>query len=234
MIDFHTHILPRMDDGSSSSAQSVEMIRCAEEQGIHRFALTPHFYPERESPEDFFLRRGASVRRLREVLREQGIQVQLLLGAETAYFPGMSRADVLPDLCIENTNALLVEMPLCPWSSSMITELKIIRNVWEIQPILAHIDRYMPQQKGHVIRDLCSSGILMQANASFFNNRMSSAMAMHMLKKQMIHVLGSDCHDMCQRKPDMGIALKRIQEKIGDRAMYFLQEMQAVILGEQI
>ena len=27
MIDFHTHILPEMDDGSSSLAQTMEMLR---------------------------------------------------------------------------------------------------------------------------------------------------------------------------------------------------------------
>ena len=233
MIDFHTHILPRMDDGSSCSAQSVEMIRYAAQQGIDRFALTPHYYSEQESPQEFFLRRGVSANRLKEVLREQGIRVQLLLGAEVSYFPGISRVDMLPKMCIENTNALLVEMPFCPWNSHMITELKIMREVQGIQPIVAHIDRYLVHQKSRVFRDLCENGIMLQANASFFNHKFSSAVAMRMLRKQLIQVLGSDCHNMQDRKPDLGMAISRIREKIGEEALEYLQDMQSLILGEQ-
>ena len=57
MVDFHTHILPKMDDGSRSSEESVAMLRMLAEQGIKRVVLTPHYYPEAESPEDCLRRR---------------------------------------------------------------------------------------------------------------------------------------------------------------------------------
>ena len=57
MIDFHTHILPKMDDGSKSTEESIAMLKMQAEQGIRWVVATPHFYAEPESPQDFLQRR---------------------------------------------------------------------------------------------------------------------------------------------------------------------------------
>ena len=44
MIDFHTHILPHMDDGSSSIEESLAMLQAEGKAGIERVVFTPHFY----------------------------------------------------------------------------------------------------------------------------------------------------------------------------------------------
>ena len=43
LVDFHSHILPRMDDGSSSVDQSIRMLQMEKEQGIGAVVATPHF-----------------------------------------------------------------------------------------------------------------------------------------------------------------------------------------------
>ena len=45
MIDFHSHVLPGMDDGSASLEESIAMLRMEAEQGITQVVATPHFYP---------------------------------------------------------------------------------------------------------------------------------------------------------------------------------------------
>ena len=47
LIDFHTHILPRIDDGSGSSQESLELLALEKEQGVDRIVFTPHFYAGR-------------------------------------------------------------------------------------------------------------------------------------------------------------------------------------------
>src|SRR5690625_3004300 len=42
MIDIHSHILPGVDDGAQTEADSIEMAREAVEQGIHTIIATPH------------------------------------------------------------------------------------------------------------------------------------------------------------------------------------------------
>ena len=47
IIDFHSHILPGIDDGSRSTAQSLEMMKLELDQGIGRIVATPHFYADK-------------------------------------------------------------------------------------------------------------------------------------------------------------------------------------------
>ena len=60
MIDFHTHILPGMDDGSKSVEESIWLLQEEVRQGVDAVMLTPHFYAEENSPVDFLRRRYAS------------------------------------------------------------------------------------------------------------------------------------------------------------------------------
>ena len=53
LIDFHTHILPRIDDGSGSSQESLELLALEKEQGVDRIVFTPHFYAGKDSVENF-------------------------------------------------------------------------------------------------------------------------------------------------------------------------------------
>ena len=43
MTDFHSHILPGLDDGSKNVEESVKILKMMAEQGIERVAATPHF-----------------------------------------------------------------------------------------------------------------------------------------------------------------------------------------------
>lgn len=45
MIDFHTHILPGMDDGSRDVHESLQALTLEDEQGVQEILLTPHFMP---------------------------------------------------------------------------------------------------------------------------------------------------------------------------------------------
>jgi protein-tyrosine phosphatase len=57
VLDFHSHILPEVDDGSQSVDESILMINALAEQGIDRIVATPHFYANDESVSEFLVRR---------------------------------------------------------------------------------------------------------------------------------------------------------------------------------
>ena len=64
MIDLHTHILPNVDDGSSSLEESLALLRMLASQGVTLTAATPHFYATSDTPEQFFRRREAAWKQL--------------------------------------------------------------------------------------------------------------------------------------------------------------------------
>ena len=216
ITDFHSHILSNIDDGSSSLEMSIEMLRMEAEQGIRYVVATPHFYAQHDSPRKFLERREASKQQLlREISKYDGLP-QLVIGAEVYYFSGMSESESLMDLTIGNTKYILVEMPMSPWTDSMYEELYKIYTQRGLTPIVAHIDRYIsPFKTHHIPERLEELPVLVQANASFFQRGFTSKMAMRMLKEEKIHLLGSDCHNISDRTPNLGTALSQIERQLG-------------------
>ncbi len=213
MIDFHSHILPKMDDGSRSYAESMAMLKELSNQGIETVIATPHFYANDESVAAFLERRDASFERIREVVQSDISEIKL--GAEVRYYEGISRLESIEDLCIEGTNLLLLEMPFSRWTEYTINELTDICCSGKVILVLAHIDRYLKLQKWKVFDVLLRNGALMQINAGFINSVFTKRKAIGLLKSGAVHFIGSDCHNMANRAPDIGRAYGVISKKLG-------------------
>lgn len=231
MLDIHTHILPGMDDGSRDAAQSAAMLAQEAQQGVHTVVLSSHFYPDRESPERFVQRRNAAEQTLRAHLAGMEGMPELLPGAEVAFFDSMCRADALDLLCIGDTRAMLIEMPFCRWTSRMLGELEELRRLRGIQPVLAHVERYMAFQPAGIFREMGENGMLLQVNASFILRWQTRMKALSMLKRQEVHFVASDCHDLLRRPPELGLALEKVERKLGAETMAFLRSNQEMLLG---
>ena len=231
MLDLHTHILPRMDDGSQSPEESVRMLRMEAEQGVAHVVLTPHFYPSREDPEHFLSRRRESAASLLKAVQGQTNLPQIHLGAEVTYYDGVSRSEGVEGLCIEGAGTLLLEMPFCEWNERMLGEIYELRSQRRIQPVLAHVERYLSFQPAGVLSELCDHGVWMQVNASFFTRWQTSRKALAMLNRREIHFIGSDCHNLTSRQPNMGDAVAKIEKKLGHDALQHLTDMQEWLLG---
>ena len=68
MIDFHSHVLPGIDDGSDSVETSLRMLDMWRAQKIDCICATPHFYADEDDPESFLSRRSQAYSRLREAI----------------------------------------------------------------------------------------------------------------------------------------------------------------------
>ena len=213
MIDWHSHILPGMDDGSKDVAESLTLVKTLKEQNVETIIATPHFYANIESTEKFFKRRSESYQRLHERLPEGSPAIKL--GAEVRYYPGISRMADLKQLKIEGSKLLLLEMPISKWTEYTVRELIEIASLQDINPILAHIERYLALQTADVQHRLYESGILMQVNASFFVKVTTKRKAIDYLSSGKIHFLGSDCHNMTTRPPQLDRAFAYIIKKLG-------------------
>lgn len=211
MIDFHSHILPGMDDGSRNVKESLQMLDASARQGITYIAATPHFIPSESSLEDFLRCRQRAFSQLKDVWNPTFPRI--LLGAEVFYFDGMSRVEQMKVLCIEGTALLLLEMPSRTWTERMVREVAALQNRSDLNVLLAHIERYLGFQRKKVWDGLLQAGVLMQCNASFFLRWNTRRRALHLLEAGKIHLLGSDCHNMEKRAPRMGAALEVIGEK---------------------
>lgn len=214
MIDWHTHILPEMDDGSHCLAESISMVNMQAAQGVSTIIATPHFYANHDTVNSFLARREKTYELLKAELPE-GIP-EIKLGAEVLYYQGISRMEGLMDLRIEGSKLLLLEMPMTKWTEHMINELIELSCKSGIRVVLAHVERYLGMQKQAVWARIYDSGILMQVNARFFTSFSSKRKAISLLKEGKICLIGSDCHNMTSRPPQIGKAFENIRKKLGD------------------
>lgn len=213
MVDFHSHILPGMDDGAEDVSVSLDMLKESARQGVKAICATSHFYADQESPQDFLRRRKASVEALLQgARRERGKYPEVYLGAEVLYFPGMSEAQELKDLCIGRSPCLLIEPPMFRWTDLMLDEIELTGTRLNRIPVIAHIDRYMRILKDDTLFDrIGSRKILIQANASFFLHDDTAKFAVQCLEEGKVHFIGSDCHNLDNRPPNMQLANEAIE-----------------------
>ena len=229
--DFHSHILPGIDDGSASADESAQLLRLEAAQGIDTVVLTPHFYPDRDNPRHFLEKRDAALRRI-----PSGIPnlPELHLGAEVYYFRNISDCDALSELAITGSRCIMVEMPPPPWPESCYRELEQIYLKQSLTPVIAHIDRYIsPLRTFSIPQRLSQLPVVIQANADFFLHRRTASMAMKMLQSGQIHLLGSDCHNLKDRQPNLGPALDRIRAKLGESVLLRLQSNAQFLLSRK-
>lgn len=231
IIDFHSHILPGVDDGSSSVEESIAMLRMEASQGIRHVIATPHFYPRHDTLEGFLKRRKEAEERLREEMEKYDDLPQVTVGAEVCFFFGISDSEVLKELTIGEEKCNLIEMPYAAWTDSMYRELEQIYMKQGLLPLIAHVDRYLGRFRTYGIPErLESLPVLVQFNASAFCDFGSSGRAMRMLKKKQIHLLGSDCHNLRTRLPNLGAAVANIKKRLGDDALIHIEDYQNSVI----
>lgn len=228
MIDFHSHVLPGIDDGSDSVETSLAMLNCMKSQGIEAVFATPHFYADRRDPASFLARRNAAY----ESLCACGsLPLPVTLGAEVHFFTGIGKSSDIESLCLTGTRLLLLEMPFREWSGRMIDEVEELMSRG-IVPVAAHLERYKGFVSNGMISALCDSGVYVQANAEWFLGFWSKRKALAALKDESVLFLGSDAHNMSSRAPNLGPALAVIEKNLGAEFVESLSSRQkSVIYG---
>ena len=221
MIDIHTHILPGIDDGARNIDMSLAMLHMEAQQGVDTVVLTPHFYRHRERPEHFLLRRKEAYERLQDALakqrEEQPKLPKLVLGCEVAWVPNLMEMDLLPELCIGDTQNLLLELPFTPWSKTLGDQLYDLMGRTGITPILAHLERYTKIQRPELVREVLSLGLPVQISADTLLGAFSKGKSLKALKSW-AHIVASDCHNTTDRAPSMEQAMQVVEKKLGRRA----------------
>ena len=212
MIDVHCHMLPGIDDGSKNIDMSLTMLKSSYEQGIEGVIFTPHFYADIDTPDGFLARRDEALHHLEQAIREtNAVTPGYVAGAEVHFYRGISRSDDLERLTIGNSNYILIEMPFRHWQTPFVEEIEEIAHISGLNVIIAHIERYLDQDRKLVKRIMDNPKLLIQCNAEFFIEEPRKALKM--LKHDKIDLLGSDSHNMGSRRPNIREALNIIEDK---------------------
>ena len=181
VIDFHSHILPGIDDGSRNVETSIGMLWMCKEHGVDTMIATPHFYADSNTVERFIDSRQKAYDK---VMAENTDIPQIIMGAEVAFFAGISRAEKTDALKVEGTDIMLLEMPFVTWSDSVVQEVRDLIEKRHFHIILAHIERFLqiPGNKPYV-RQILELPVTVQVNAETLLDFRQKGKMLKMFKK---------------------------------------------------
>jgi len=233
MIDFHSHVLPGIDDGAKNLKMSLEMLTTSFKQGVTTIVSTSHCYINSENSISHFLSdREHSYNKLKQAINEQKPNVpDIILGSEVHIAPGFSKMKDLEKLCINGTNYILLEMPYEPWKDWMFEEVYEV-TLRGIRPIIAHLDRFFSQEK--FFPNLFSIDVLFQINASAFIEKGLRKKVLKLFENDGAHVIGSDMHNTSTRPPNLAEAYDFIEKKFGWEYVDFLQNNSTRIVTNDV
>ena len=217
MIDFHTHILPNVDDGSKSIDETFELLNEAKKAGFDTIISTSHYI------EDYYnvnvSEREVWINAISEILKKENNDLKLYLGNEVYLTENiMELLETGKETTINKSRYILFEFPMNTKPMNMYDIIyDMLQN--KLIPILAHPERYsFVQKEPEIIYDLIQKGVLMQANYGSIIGRYgekAQLMVRKFFENNMIHFLGSDVHKKNTIYPRIAQALNEIKDIIG-------------------
>lgn len=217
IIDIHTHILPKVDDGARSIKEACRLLERAIDQGVSAVIATPHYSRTREMEG---LEELAG--RVREEIQKSHPDFEVYLGQETYYHEGLvERVRAGKARTMAGSRYVLVEFdPGDPYE-------KIFRGIRTIisggyVPILAHIERYGCLRKDDRMAELSAGGCIFQMNYSSLKGRLLDPEARwcrSQVKAGRISLLGTDMHRTDYRPPEITEPMKWLKNHIDEELL---------------
>ncbi|NCC71904.1 MAG: hypothetical protein EOM06_00780 [Sphingobacteriia bacterium] len=194
--DMHSHLIPKVDDGSDSLETSVGLIKGMTELGYSRIITTPHIQGE-------FYKNSATtilpgLEQLKRELAKQRISVQIEAAAEYLIDEKFGEKIKNRDLLTFSNNYLLVEMSFFneyPHWKDYFFELQIAGY----KIILAHPERYSYFFRNwNKYEEIKDRGVLFQLNIASLAGYYSAEVkriAEKLIENNMIDLVGTDMHN---------------------------------------
>jgi protein-tyrosine phosphatase len=231
MIDLHSHILPGLDDGARTLADSVDIARAALEDGITVIAGTPHVRDDWPTDADTMEQRVAELRAELEAAR---VPLDVRPGGEIAldWIVKLS-VDELRRFGLGGSRYVLVETPYHGWPLQLPSVLLSLRDQGVV-PVLAHPERNVEvQSRPDRLASLAEAGILVQVTAASVDGRIGRRAAdcgHRLIRGGVAHLLASDAHHASVRAVGMSAAAKAVGG--GALAEWLTREVPAAILAD--
>lgn len=237
MLDMHSHILPGLDDGAPDMETALEMARMAVAAGIKTVVATPHYMKGTVENSADVVRRSTA--EFQQALDSEGIALKIMPGAEVYLdleTPGLLKKGELMTVN-DKGKYLLVEMPMGEiprYTEEVLFEL----NVQGVTPVIAHPERNLAViSKPELIVEFVEKGCLLQVNTGSimgYYGRKVRKTAQLLVRKGLIHVVGSDMHSPGECCRTMKRALQSIEELKHGKLEEILENSIAIVNGEEV
>ncbi|TIM04432.1 CpsB/CapC family capsule biosynthesis tyrosine phosphatase [Mesorhizobium sp.] len=218
MIDLHSHILPGLDDGSPSLAESLEMARLAVADGTTHMACTPHIVPGMYENGSANIARA--VQELEQALSRAAIPLALYVGADVHIAPELPEQLALGNVpTLNRSRYFLLEPPhhvLPPRLEDF--ALRLINAGFV--PILTHPERLTWIKANYeIVEKLNAVGCLIQLTADSIVGafgRTALYYSEKLIDEGRVDIIASDTHGATRRRPGLSQAVAVAAKRCGE------------------
>ena len=213
MIDVHTHVIPFVDDGSTSMEASILLIKKAIDDGVTDLICTPHYRKNMFEPKKLDI--ITNFMKLKEHIKKENLNINLYLGQEIKYDKN-SKTRILENelLTVNNLNYVLLEFSYD--KDTDISEITYEYSIKGLIPIIAHIERYSYIKNLEQVLEIKNSGALIQVNASAILGKHGMKIkkfVKKLIKNNLVDFVASDIHE--NREYNLKEAYLYIEKKFG-------------------
>lgn len=214
-VDLHTHILPGIDDGARTVEESLSLLKMQRESGVDTVVLSPHFAPQTQEVGSFLRRREEALRTLQQT--PEAKDIDLRLAAEVRYSEYIANIDALPQLCVQDTRFLLLELPYSAiLNEKLFSAVRRLVDECDIVPVIVHAERYLAVQRDPLsVLKFRHIGCLIQINAESVLHPALWGCARRLMKADLADILASDCHNTQRRPPNLSLGYAAIEKQYG-------------------
>ncbi|MEQ8908483.1 MAG: CpsB/CapC family capsule biosynthesis tyrosine phosphatase [Vicingaceae bacterium] len=200
-VDFHSHLIPAIDDGSKDMEDSLTMLRRFKEWRYQKVITTPHVMSDfyRNSPETILNGKEDVLKEL----QKQNIELEFEAAAEYYLDETLEAKIKAKELLTFGDNYVLFELPFIsepPNLASAIFEMQT--NGYK--PILAHPERYGFWYKDFEnYHEMKNKGVHLQLNILSFIGHYSpetQKIAERLVDEGLVSFLGTDCHNQVHQE----------------------------------
>jgi protein-tyrosine phosphatase len=215
MIDIHSHIIPDVDDGSSSMEESIKMLKIAWEDGVQSMVATPHIFCQNSRIKNIE-ELQPTFKEFKKKAADHHIKTEILPGAEVFFVSDLKEKLITyrDVLTINNSDYFLLEFPpeiVFPGSKEYILDIVADGFI----PIICHPERNLIfQQNPLLLYQLLQVGALSQIDAGSIRGDFgitAYSTSMDLLKFNLVHVIASDCHNLEFQVPGLSFIYKKLR-----------------------
>lgn len=227
MIDIHCHILPNLDDGSSSLEESIAMAKLAVHEGITKIIATPHHKHEKYDNEKAGI--IAAVGLLNDALVTAKIPLSILPGQETRLY-GELLEDYQNHKLLSHCDGgkyIFIELPsnhVPRYTNQLLYNLQLVG----LTPIIVHPERNKELiETPDLLYKFVKSGTLTQITTSSLTGHFGKKIKKfteQLIEHQLTHFLASDAHNLTSRPFRMQAAIAEVENLYGTETFYFFQQ----------
>lgn len=229
IVDIHAHILPGVDDGAKNITESLQILEDLKAQGVGCVYATPHFYMGQHVFSEYSKKADAAYAQLAEAAAGMPVP-EIRRGYEVRIFQGISSSDEVRQMQLAGTNYLLVELPYqSAVENWMIHELYNLPFTLNLQPVIAHIERYFGVYGFERLMQLVTDGdVYTQITSSAVLGSVTLRRKLcAMLRSGQIHFIASDAHSPDTRRGMFIKANEKLAKKCGTAALLELYNRSA-------